>query len=268
MKTLTTAFLDISNRGILAAFAILAFILSPEIGAQYEKDASAEPQAPTVLITGANRGLGLELARQYSTAGWHVIGTARNPESAEELTATGAQLVQLDVTDQASVDRMADGLADQPIDMLINNAGIQPLMWKLAELDIDTFEKAFSVNTTGPVRTVLSLLPNLRAGEVRKIINISTDVSSITENTDGGFYGYRESKAALNMFTKSLAAELGPEGFVCIALHPGWVRTDLGGPNAPLGVQESVTGMRKTIEALQPSDNGKFLTYAGKEMAW
>lgn len=268
MKSLTTTLFNISNRKISAAFAVLAIVFSPAADSQQQKSESVEPQARTVLITGANRGLGLELTRQYSAAGWHVIGTARNPESAAELAASGAHVVQLDVTDQASVDRMADDLADRPIDVLINNAGIQPLMWKLAEIDIEKYEDALSVNTVGPVRTTLALLPNLRSGEARKIINITTDVSSIAENTDGGFYGYRESKAALNMFTKSLASELGPEGFVCIVLHPGWVRTDLGGPNAPLGVQESVSGMRKVIGALRPSDNGSFLTYAGKQIAW
>ena len=268
LKFFTTALFGVSSFRILATFAVLAIVFSPAAGAQDQKSESVEPQAQTILITGANRGLGLELARQYSAAGWHVIGTARKPESAKELAATGAHVVPLDVTDQASVDRMAKGLADRPIDVLINNAGIQPLMWKLAEIDIETYEKALSVNTVGPVRTTLSLLPNLRSGKGRKIINITTDVSSIAGNTEGGFYGYRESKAALNMFTKSLASELAPEGFVCIVLHPGWVRTDLGGPNAPLGVQESVSGMRSVIEALQPSDNGSFLTYAGEQLPW
>jgi NAD(P)-dependent dehydrogenase (short-subunit alcohol dehydrogenase family) len=236
--------------------------------AQPEKVDPADQRPRTVLITGANRGIGLELARQYSDAGWRVIGTARNPESARELSAAGADVVQLDVTKQSSVERLALKLSGQPIDMLINNAGIQPLMWKLDDIDFDEFEKALNVNTIGPVRVTRAVLPNLRSGGIRKIVNITTNLSSIAGNTDGGFYGYRESKAALNMFTKSLAAELGPEGFICIVLHPGWVRTDLGGPNAPLGVEESVQGMRRVIEALSPADNGSFWTYAGEHMAW
>jgi NAD(P)-dependent dehydrogenase (short-subunit alcohol dehydrogenase family) len=252
------------------ALALTAFLvgMSPYAGAQSGADPAAEPEAGTVLITGANRGIGLELARQYSASGWQVIGTARRPDAADELGAIDAEVLQLDVTDQESVDRLARDLVDRPIDVLINNAGIQPLMWKLADLDIGEFERALSVNTVGPVRVVRALMPNLRSGKHRKIVNVTTNLSSIAGNTDGGFYGYRESKVALNMFTRSLAAELGPDGFICIVLHPGWVRTDLGGPDAPLNVTESVTGMRRVIEGLSPADNGSFHTYAGEQMAW
>ena len=253
---------------ILTALLALPVSLLPSAGAQSASDDSSEPGIRTVLITGANRGIGLELARQYSTAGWRVIGTARKPDEATELDATGAEVMQLDVTDQGSVDRLARDLADRPVDMLINNAGIQPLMWKLADIDFDAFEQALRVNTVGPVRVSKALLHNLRSGELRRIVNITTNLSSIADNTDGGFYGYRESKTALNMFTRSLAAELGPEGFICIALHPGWVKTDLGGPQAPLDVRESVEGMRRVIENLQPEDNGSFRTYAGERMNW
>lgn len=257
-----------NTRTFLAALAAALVSIPPGVSAQPDADAGVEARSRAVLITGANRGIGLELARQYSAAGWRVIGTARKPEAAEELAATGATVMQLDVTDPESVDRLARGLAGQPLDMLINNAGIQPLMWKLADVDIRALERALSVNTIGPVRVTRALLPNLRAGEIRKIINITTNLSSIAGNTDGGFYGYRESKAALNMFTRSLAAELGPEGFTCIVLHPGWVRTDLGGPQAPLGVSESVQGMRQVIDGLRQADNGSFRTYAGEQMAW
>ena len=192
---------------LVAAFLCFSTVAN----AQTKAGDGAEPVRHSVLITGANRGIGLELARQYATAGWRVIGTARKPESATELDATGADVMQLDVTDQASVDRLAQDLAEQPIDMLINNAGIQPLMWKLDEVDFDEFERALSVNAVGPVRVTRALMPNLRSGKARKVINITTNLSSIAENTEGGFYGYRESKAALNMFNKSLAMELGPE---------------------------------------------------------
>jgi NAD(P)-dependent dehydrogenase (short-subunit alcohol dehydrogenase family) len=237
----------------------------PELPAPAE---AAAAHSRTVLITGASRGIGLEFARQYSAAGWRVIGTARKPEAAAELHALTVQVVQLDVTDPSSVDRLAQDLAGTPIDLLINNAGIQPLMWKLAEVDFDAFERALAVNTVGPVRVTRALLPNLRSGGLRRIVNITTNLSSIAENTDGGFYGYRESKAALNMFTKSLAAELGPEGFICIVLHPGWVKTDLGGPQAPLQVEDSVRGILGVIDRLAPADNGTFRTYAGEQMAW
>jgi NAD(P)-dependent dehydrogenase (short-subunit alcohol dehydrogenase family) len=231
-------------------------------------DTVTEPQTGTVLITGANRGIGLELARQYAAAGWRVIGTARRPETAHELREIAHEILQLDVTEQETVDGLARDLADRPIDVLINNAGIQPLMWKLEEVDFGEFARSLNVNTVGPVRVVQALLPNLRSGERRKVVNVTTNLSSIAGNTDGGFYGYRESKAALNMFTRSLAAELGPEGFICIVLHPGWVRTDLGGPDAPLHVTESVTGMRRVIDGLVPADNGSFQTYSGERMDW
>jgi NAD(P)-dependent dehydrogenase (short-subunit alcohol dehydrogenase family) len=231
-------------------------------------DRSAAPTTRTLLITGANRGIGLELARQYAEAGWQVIGTARTPDAATSLAAAGAKIMQLDVTDQTSVERLAKELADQPIDVLINNAGTQPLFWSLAEIDVERFATALDVNTLGPVRVVRALLPNLRAGRSRKIINVSTNLSSIAGNTEGGFYGYRESKTALNMFTRSLAVELGPEGFICIVLHPGWVRTDMGGPDASLEVTESARGIRHVIDNLRPEDNGSLRTYDGKMMAW
>ena len=231
-------------------------------------DLPATPRAPTALITGANRGIGLELARQYVGAGWRVIGTARTPEQAAALAAAGAEVEQLDVTDQASVDRLARALTDQPVDLLINNAGIQPLAWSLAEVELGQFEAALQVNTIGPVRVLRALLPNLRSSQLRQVVNVTTNLSSLVGNTEGGFYGYRESKAALNMFTRSLAAELGPEGFICIVLHPGWVRTDLGGPDAPLALPESAEGMRRVIDNLQPADNGSFQTHAGEPMPW
>jgi NAD(P)-dependent dehydrogenase (short-subunit alcohol dehydrogenase family) len=250
---------------LLAAIVLLVGLPVPgsAVGAE-----PADDDVRTVLITGANRGIGLELARQYAADGWRVIGTARKPAEADALGAVAARVVQLDVTDAASVERLTGNLAGTPVDLLINNAGIQPLMWKLAEIDFDAFERALAVNTVGPVRVTRALLPSLRAGELRRIVNITTNLSSIEGNTEGGFYGYRESKAALNMFTKSLAAELGPEGFVCIVLHPGWVKTDLGGPQAPLEVTESAQGMRAVIDRLTPADNGTFLTWAGERMAW
>lgn len=252
----------------LLLLAILILGVSGQSFAQTENDRIGAHTNRTVLITGANRGIGLELARQYAGDGWQVIGTAREPSSAGELRELGAQVMQLDVTDPDSVSRLASALADTPIEILVNNAGIQPLMWKLHEVNFEDFERALAVNTTGPVRVTQALLPSLLKGEQRKIINITTNLSSITDNADGGFYGYRESKAALNMFTKSLAAEFGPEGFICIVLHPGWVKTDLGGQQAPLEVEQSVRGMREVIGRLSQADNGTFWTYSGDKMAW
>jgi NAD(P)-dependent dehydrogenase (short-subunit alcohol dehydrogenase family) len=236
--------------------------------AQSEGDDSAASQARTVLITGANRGIGLELSRQYAAAGWQVIGTARRPDDAEALRETGAEVMQLDVTDPQSVDSLERGLDGRPIDMLINNAGILPLMWTLEEVDFEQFNRILAVNTVGPVRVTKALLSNLRAGGLKTVVNITSNLGSIAANTDGGFYGYRESKAALNMFTRSLAADLGPEGFTCITVHPGWVKTDMGGSSAPVEVEDSAAGIRRVIDSLSPADNGTFWTFEGDQMAW
>lgn len=229
-------------------------------------DAAMKPQ--TVLITGANRGLGLEFARQYKDAGWRVIGTARDPQDAQELKALGARVMQLDVASQDSVDALAAELGDEAIDLLINNAGIFPRVGKLDEIDFDDYNRTLAVNTVGPVRVTRALLPHLRRGELKMIAGLSSNLGSITENERGNFYGYRESKAALNMFTKTLAAELGPEGFTCIVLTPGWVQTDMGGPNATLTPAESIAGMKAVLDRLTPADNGTFWSYNGSQMPW
>ncbi len=247
---------------LLNLLVFLILIALPPVAAQ-----AAESKG-TVLITGANRGIGLELARQYVADGWQVFGTARRPAAADELQAAGATVVQLDVTDAASVAAMADTLSDEPIDLLINNAGILPPMNTLADIDIEKFSQAFDVNTLGPVRVTQALLPNLRAGKARKIMNISTIASSISGNLHGGLYGYRESKTALNMFTRSLAAELGPEGFVCIVMHPGWVQTDMGGPGATVEVADSAAGIRSVIASVDANDNGTFWNFTGEQLAW
>ncbi len=245
------------------AFALVLMAVAP--WAHTEAGASGEK---TVLITGANRGIGLELSRQYAAAGWRVIGTARKPEAAEELNALEADVLQLDVTDPASVERLSRYLGSRPVDLLINNAGILPMMPSLAEIDMNDFERVMDVNTLGPVRVTRAVLPSLRAGQLKTIVNITSQLGSIANNTSGGFYGYRESKAALNMFTKSLAANLGPEGFTCIVMHPGWVRTDMGGPSAPTTVQQSVQGIRRVIGGLSRTDNGTFWSFEGKQMPW
>jgi NAD(P)-dependent dehydrogenase (short-subunit alcohol dehydrogenase family) len=222
----------------------------------------------TVLITGANRGIGLELARQYAEAGWRVVGTARNPDSATELRQLGADVVQLDVTKADSVARFAQELDDRPVDLLINNAGILPYVRSLEEVDFSDFERALAVNTTGPARVTQAVIDNLRAGQLKTIVNITSILGSIAENSRGGLYGYRESKAGLNMFTRSLAAEFGPEGFTCIVIHPGWVQTDMGGASATTPVEVSVGGIRRVIGGLSAEDNGSFWTFEGKQLPW
>ena len=249
----------------LAAVTLLALVLAPDLPANA---GSADDQAPTVLITGANRGLGLEFARQYSQDGWNVIGTARKPGDANKLKATGAQVLQLDVLDRDSVDAMAGLLEGRPIDLLINNAGIFPRVSAIREIDLDDYGRTLAVNTIGPVRVTQALLDNLRRGDKKQVVNMSSALGSIGDNSRGGFYGYRESKAALNMFTKTLAAELGPDGFIRLAIHPGCVATDMDGPNAPLTPEQSVSAMKAVLDGLDADDNGRYRAYTGEEVPW
>jgi NAD(P)-dependent dehydrogenase (short-subunit alcohol dehydrogenase family) len=243
----------------------LTFLIA---GAGLTPGHAADSPGPTVLITGANRGLGLEFARQYSADGWTVIATARNPEAATALQALPVKVMQLDVTDADSVRSLTENLKGQPIDLLINNAGIFPRVDSLPETDFDDVARTLDVNTIGPMRVTLALLPNLRAGRAKQVVSITSGLGSIENNTSGRYYGYRESKAALNMFNRSLAVELADEGFTCIVMSPGWVRTDMGGPTAKLSPEESITGMRKVIAGLTPADTGRSWNYNGDPMPW
>ncbi len=229
---------------------------------------AANGASPTVLITGANRGLGLEFARQYKEAGWQVIGTARKPDSATSLKELGVTVMQLDVTDGDSVAQLAKDLDGRPIDMLINNAGILPAQDTLTETEVDTVAWILDVNTLGPLRVTQALLPNLAAGDSKTIINITSGLGSIERNQSGRFYGYRESKAALNMFSRTLAAELGGDGFIVVAMDPGWVQTDMGGPNATLTPEQSISGMRSVIETLTVEDTGTYRRHDGATVPW
>lgn len=233
-------------------------------------DASArvDSDGTTVLITGANRGLGLEFARQFTEKGYTVIGTARSPDEADELRDTGARIVELDVADSASVRAMAEELKDTKIDILINNAGIGGHgAGSFTDLAIDKLDWTFQVNTLGPMRVTQALYDNLLMGEKKMILHVSSIMGSIEMNS-GSAYGYRMSKAALNMFNKTLSLELADKGFICVVLHPGWVQTDMGGEQAPLEPEASISGLISVIEGLDSSDNGRFYDYTGKELPW
>ena len=249
-----------------AMFFLMALATWPGIDVAMASD-SAEMK-PVVLITGANRGLGLEFAKQYVEAGWEVIGTARKPDSASDLKDTGARVMQLDVVDADSVAKLAAALKGQPIDLLINNAGILVNQNALSESDLDAAGRQLDVNVLGPMRVTQSLLPNLEAGQKKIIVNISSGLGSIAGNESGGFYGYRESKAALNMFTRSLSAELGDKGFIAVAMDPGWVQTDMGGSSAPLTPEQSISGIRAVIDGLTAEDSGTYLRHDGENVAW
>lgn len=222
----------------------------------------------TYLVTGANRGIGLELARQLSARGARVIATARRPQEAGELHELGVQVEPLDVTVPATVDALAATLDGMPLDVLINNAGMGDGHAPLAELDFEEMARFFAVNSVGPLRVTRALLPNLRAGERRLVASLSSQMGSISSNQQGGYYGYRASKAALNMLNRSMALELGGKGFTCVVFHPGWVRTRMGGENAPVTPQLSVRGLLRVMDRLTHADNGRFLAYNGQEVPW
>lgn len=230
--------------------------------------AGAAQETGTVLITGANRGLGLEFARQFKARGYDVIGTARKPDKATALHKLGAQVEQLDVADDASAQALAKRLAGRSIDILINNAGIIGSNSRsFTDLDFNAMVNTYQVNALGPMRVTQALYNNLKQGKGRKVVNITSVMGSIGMNFGGG-YDYRASKVALNMLTNTLSKELGKDGFTCIVIHPGWVQTDMGGSSAPVTPKQSISGMIAVIDGLDNSANGKFFDYTGKELPW
>lgn len=224
--------------------------------------------AHTYLVSGANRGLGLEFARQLAARGDTVMATVRRPGAADDLARLGVRIEPLDVASEDSVQALVDRLGDQAIDVLVNNAGIGVGRSALGSLDFDELQQAFETNCLGPLRLTQALLPHLRRGRRRLVANVSSKMGSVADNSSGGSYGYRASKCALNMVSRSLALDLAPEGFTCLVLHPGWVRTDMGGAQAPLSVQESVRGMLALLDAASPEHSGEFRDYTGAAVPW
>jgi len=224
--------------------------------------------ASTWVVTAANRGLGLEFARQLAGRGERVIATARDVDAATELATLGLEVHGLDVADPASVERFADAIDGVPIDVLINNAGVGVRSTSFDQLDFAEMESFFAVNTVGTLRVTRALLPGLRAGSARKIANITSRMGSIGDNSSGAAYSYRASKAALNMVTRSLAIDLRSDDIICAVLHPGWVQTDMGGSGAPTTVQESISGMLAVIDGLTAADSGEFFAFTGERVPW
>jgi NAD(P)-dependent dehydrogenase (short-subunit alcohol dehydrogenase family) len=230
----------------------------------------------TTLITGANRGIGLELTRQYAADGWRVLACSRHPEKSDALNKLAAQypgLVQihsLDVTDLAQIDRMAKTLANESIDLLMNNAGVYPddHFKGFGHTDYAKWMHAFQVNTMSTLKMAEAFVAQVARSKLKNIATISSKMGSVDDNTSGGAYLYRSSKAAVNMVIKSLALDLKSDGITAVVLNPGWVLTDMGGPNAMIPVEQSVAGLRQVIGKLSLSDSGKFLNYDGQEIAW
>lgn len=221
-----------------------------------------------VFITGASRGIGLEMARQFIARGDTVIASVRDPAKAGDLRAAGARIVTLDVSDARSIAGLRERVGDQPLDLLINNAGVSSVSKSLSVLDAAEMAGLMFVNAIAPMLVTKALIQNIRAGKGKTICQITSQLASIANNTGGSSYAYRASKAALNQFNRSLAAELAPEGITCVAIHPGWVRTDMGGPNAPLSVEQSAEHILRTLGAIPAGPPGQFLNYDGTPLPW
>jgi NAD(P)-dependent dehydrogenase (short-subunit alcohol dehydrogenase family) len=218
---------------------------------------------PIVLISGANRGIGLEFARQSVADGWTVIGTARDPERAGELRVTGAEVLPLDIADAGSITALALAVGNRPIDLLFANAGI----YGEAILDPEAWLNVLRVNTLGPTLLAKALHANVAGSTLKRMVAVTSGMGSIAE-TGGSHIPYRTSKAALNMAWKNLAIDYAKDGITIGVINPGWVQTDMGGPGAAITPEQSVAGMRRVIDALTPADTGRFLSYDGKDIGW
>jgi len=235
---------------------------------------------PTVLITGANRGLGLEFSRQYAADGWGVFATARVPEKGEELRRLAAQysklsLHTLDITSEESVQDLVDALDGKPLDVLILNSGIYPREGQtIGQIDYEGWREAFETNVLGTIRMSEALLENVAASERKQIAAISTSLSSLrgvqgsSVAQAGTSYQYRTTKTALNMAMSILAKEVAPRGIRVVIFDPGWVKTDMGGAHAQLTPQQSISGMRKVLAGNAMEISGKFLGHDGTLRPW
>jgi NAD(P)-dependent dehydrogenase (short-subunit alcohol dehydrogenase family) len=226
------------------------------------------------IITGANRGIGLELAKQLVKRGDHVEAGTRDPSASPELAALEARserhlrVHRCDVASDESVRAFRESVGDAPIDVLVNNAGVYGKMQSLEELDLDDVRSTFEVNALGPIRVTRALVGQLLQSKTRRLVHITSGMGSIADNESGGAYGYRMSKAALNMANKSMSVDYASRGIVAVVINPGWVQTDMGGAGAPVTVSESVRLMLGRIDALTAKDNGSFLNYKGGTYAY
>ncbi len=231
---------------------------------------------PSVLVTGSNRGLGLEWCRQYAAAGWRVHATCRHPDQAEALHALAAKhpqlsLHRLDVTVADQLAQLSRELADAPLDLLVNNAGVYFERWDrdpLGAIDYGAWEETFRVNTLGAVRVTEALADNLARGERPLVATTTSHMGSIAEIGRPRSYAYRSSKAALNATMKGLAMELQERGIGVLLLHPGWVKTRMGGADAPHEVDKSVRGMRQLVDDFRLADSGHFYRWDGSTIPW
>lgn len=225
-----------------------------------------------VLITGTNRGIGLEFAKQYAEQGWKVFACCRDPQHATALQAltkahANIEILRLDVADFANIDALALQLKNEKIDVLINNAGVYPDS-SLNDAEASDWLQAFKINSLAPLKMATAFTQHLANSRLKKLATLSSKMGSLDDNTSGGSYIYRSTKAAVNMMMKSLSIDLKPYGIAVVTLHPGWVLTDMGGSNALIDTKISVTGLRKVIEHLSLNNTGQFIAYDGKSIHW
>ena len=225
-----------------------------------------------VLITGANRGIGLEFCKQYASDGWNVIACCRKSADASELSKlalqhNNLQIVSLDVSDFAQIDALALQLKDEKIDVLINSAGVYA-RGKFGDIDYDEWAMSFKINSMALLKMAEAFVQHVAKSQLKKMAVLTSKMGSIDDNTSGESYIYRSSKTAVNMVMKNLSIDLKPYGISVVTLHPGWVQTDMGGPNGLISVQKSVTGLRRVIEDLSLETTGQFVDYAGKAINW
>tara|TARA_B100000035_G_scaffold311580_1_gene321366 strand:+ start:9965 stop:10657 length:693 start_codon:yes stop_codon:yes gene_type:complete len=227
---------------------------------------------PTILITGANRGLGLKFTELYASKRFNIFATCRSPQNANQLLKIADQndsitILPLDVGINEEIEELANKIKGVPIDILINNAGI----WRsssLGSVNKQAWLESFAINSIAPYEVTQALLPNIKMGTLKKVVSITSKMGSIDDNTSGGSYIYRSSKSALNMVMRSLENDLRSYDIATLTLHPGWVQTDMGGMNALINDEQSVSGMIEVIDALNINNSGRFIDYAGKHINW
>lgn len=222
-----------------------------------------------VLITGANKGIGLEFAKQYLSRGNNVIACCRNPSTANELQQlvdTRLDVLSLDVSDESAIERLPALLAGRKVSLFINNAGAYGAGQSLDQVQTSEWIAVMKVNTIAPLLVARAILPSMEEGG--KLAFLSSKMGSIADNSSGSVYIYRTSKTALNQVVRSLSYDLSPLGLPVVALHPGWVKTDMGGPNALIDTKTSVSGMVSVIDCLDLAKSGKFFNYQGVQIPW
>ena len=228
----------------------------------------------TILITGSNRGIGLEFVRQYLGRGDRVLASCRNPQAAGELAQLAVandrlRLLTLDVSDESSMAALADTIRDEAIDVLINNAGVYgPRDAGFGNVNGADWERVMRVNAIAPLLLTQHIIGSLRQGRDKKLVYITSKMGSIDDNKGGGSYIYRSSKTALNSVVRSLSVDLAGAGFSVAVVHPGWVLTDMGGPHALIDTHTSVAGMITVIDQLNPDNSGGFFNYDGAPIPW